>query len=120
MTLHIAQPADRPRPSRWVRVAAWFAVLVLLCGSVAEAAHLHRLTPQQGAATGHTATVNAADGDSGTNCLLCLLNGSAVPVHAWGSAPQFYRAHVALRTYSSRSVPLLIPFALSNRPPPTA
>lgn len=120
MTLHTATPADRPPPSLWARVAAWFAVAVLLCGSVAEAGHIHRVVAPRSAGASHAALAAAPDGDSNANCVLCLLDGAAVPVHGLRSVPALYRSRTATQTYSSRSVPLSVPFALSNRPPPAA
>ncbi len=118
MILHTAQFDDRTPPSLWARVATWFAVAMLLCGSVAEASHLHRLPVRQGAGALHVAVAAAPDGEDGANCPLCLLDGSAVPVHVVCSVPVLYKGHTVLPTYSSRMVPLSVPFALSNRPPP--
>ena len=120
MILHTAHSADRPLPSIWARVATWFAVALLLCGSVAEAGHLHRLRVRQGSADSHAAVAATPEGEAAATCMLCLLDGSAITVHVLRSAPVLYQGHPVTHTYSSRRVPLSVPFALSNRPPPAA
>jgi hypothetical protein len=105
-----------PQPL-WLRVAAFFCVLLVGVAGIAQAAHIHGdwLPSTSAQAAAHVAQ-NSAPGEDG--CPLCVAMHSALPVAVFGALMVGLLLEINLLLASSHKPCAPWYFAAFSRPPP--